>query len=120
MTLEQKAKWVKDRHKTPEPEWSTFARVVSRESGRIALTYAVLDELPVCTCNIQNTYLQVSSSKKHYVICGPEFGLENIGKYIIIVRALYSGKSAGADYWHHIHSAMEEMVFTSCKADPDA
>ena len=31
MTLERKARWVKDSHKTPEPEWSTFARVVSRE-----------------------------------------------------------------------------------------
>ena len=31
MTLERKARWVKDGHKTPEPEWSTFAGVVSRE-----------------------------------------------------------------------------------------
>ena len=29
MTLEQTARWVKDGHHTPEPEWCTFAGVVS-------------------------------------------------------------------------------------------
>ena len=75
--------------------------------------------LGFCACDIQNAYLQAPSSEKHYVVCGPEFGLENVGKYAIIVRALYGGKSAGADYWRHVRSAMEEMGFTSCKADPD-
>ena len=32
MTLERKARWVKDGHRTPEPDWSTYAGVVSRES----------------------------------------------------------------------------------------
>jgi hypothetical protein len=119
MTLERKARWVKDGHKTPEPENSTYAGVVSRESVRIALTYAALNNLDVCACDIQNAYLQSPSSEKHYIICGPEFGLENVGKRAKIVRALYGGKSAGADYWRHVRSAMEEMGFMSCKADPD-
>ena len=42
MTLERKARWVKDGHKTPEPDHSTYAAVVSRESVRIAFTYAAL------------------------------------------------------------------------------
>ena len=119
MTLERKARWVKDGHKTPEPSWSTYAGVVSRESVRIALTYAPLNNLNVCAADIQNAYLQAPSSEKHYIICGPEFGLENVGKTAIIVRALYGGKSAGADYWRHVRSAMEEMDFKACKADPD-
>jgi hypothetical protein len=119
MTLERKARWVKDGHKTPEPGWSTFAGVVSRESVRIALTYAALNALPVCGCDIQNAYLQAPSSEKHFIICGPEFGLENVGRKAIIVRALYGGKSAGADYWRHVRHAMHEMGFESCKADPD-
>ena len=119
MTLERKARWVKDGHKTPEPENSTYAGVVSRESVRIALTYAALNNLDVCACDIQNAYLQSPSSEKHYIICGPEFGLENVGKRAKIIRALYGGKSAGADYWRHVRSAMEEMGFMSCKADPD-
>ena len=98
MTLERKARWVKDGHKTPEPKWSTYAGVVSREKVCIALTYAALMNVDVCACEIQNAYLQTPSTEKHYIICGPEYGLENVGKYAIIVRALYGGKSAGADY----------------------
>lgn len=119
MTLERKARWVKDGHKTPQPEWSTYAGVVSRESIRIALTYAALNGLPVCGCDIQNAYLQAPTTEKHYIICGPEFGLENAGKRAIIVQALYGGKSAGADYWRHVRKAMDDMNFKSCQADPD-
>ena len=119
MTLERKARWVKDGHRTPEPENSTFAGVVSRESIRIALTYASLNGLPVYGADIQNAYLQAPTTEKHYIICGPEFGLENVGKIAIIVRALYGGKSAGADYWNHVRKAMLDMNFQSCKADPD-
>ena len=45
---------------------------------------------------------------KNYVIYGLEFGLENDEKIFIIVRALYGGKAAGADYWRHIHAAMND------------
>ena len=119
MTLERKVRWVKDGHRTRDPENCTYAGVVSRESVRIALTSAALNGLPVCACDIQNAYLQAPTSEKHYVICGPEFGLENVGKTAIIVRALYGGKSAGADYWRHVRSAMTSMNFKPCPADPD-
>ena len=46
ITLEHKAKWVKDSNKTPQYEWSTFAGAVSRESIRIALTYDARNDLP--------------------------------------------------------------------------
>ena len=69
-------------------------------------------------CFKWNESLRVRS-EKHYIICGPEFGLENVGKTAIIVRALYGGKSAGADYWRHVRAAMTNMNFISCKADPD-
>ena len=74
MTLERKARWVKDGHRTPEPENSTYAGVISGESIRIALTYAALNSLDVCACDIQNAYLQSPSSETHCIICGPEFG----------------------------------------------
>lgn len=119
MTLERKARWVKDGHKTPDPSWSTFAGVVSRESVRIALTYAALNDIPVCGADIQNAYLQAPSSEMHYIICGEEFGLENVGKRALIRRALYGGKSAGSDYWRHVRQAIYEMGFKPCPADPD-
>ena len=63
MDFSRKAWWVKDDHKTPDPEVSTFARVVSRESVRIALTHAVLNDINVTACDICNACLQAPHPK---------------------------------------------------------
>ena len=84
MDFTRKARWVLDGHKTSNPEGSTYAGVVSRESIRIAFTYAALNGIDVMAADIQNAYLQSPSSQKHYVICGAEFGIENVGKKALI------------------------------------
>ena len=119
MDFTRKARWVKDGHRTPDPKTSTYAGVVSRESIRIALTYAALHQIDVKCADIKNAYLQAPSSEKHFINCGPEFGLENVGKVALIRRALYGGKAAGRDFWHHLRSCMEHLKFESSKADPD-
>jgi hypothetical protein len=53
-------------------------------------------------------------------VCGPEFGIENVGKIALVQRALYGGKSAGKDFRNHLRSCMRHLDFTSCPADPDA
>jgi hypothetical protein len=107
-------------YKLPTPEGSTFAGVVSRESVRIALTYAALNGLEVCAADIRNAYLQAPSSCKDYIICGPEFGVENEGKVTLIHRALFGGKSAGRDFRNHLRSScMHHVGFKSYPADPD-
>ena len=65
MTLDRKSRWVKDGHRTPEPEQSTFAGVVSRESIRITLTYRFLNDVSVFGADIYNAYLQAPTSEKH-------------------------------------------------------
>ena len=119
MTLERKARWVKDEHLIPEPNHSNYACVFSHEIFRISLTYADLNHIDVCDCDIKNDYLQSPSSEKHFAICGPEFGLQNVGRRALIIHALYGENLDGADYWQHIRSTMEEMGFKSCTADPD-
>jgi hypothetical protein len=119
MDFTRKARWVLDGHKTPDPIGSTYAGVVSRESVRIAFTYAALNGLEVCAADIRNAYLQAPSSCKDYIICGPEFGIENVGKVALIHRALYGGKSAGRDFRNHLRACMRHLDFVSCPADPD-
>jgi len=119
MDFTRKARWVKDGHKHPDPETSSYAGVVSRESIRILLTYAALNGLDVMAADIRNAYLQAPTSDKHYIICGEEFGLENVGKRAKIVRALYGGKSSGRDFWVHLRECMEHLGFKSSHADPD-
>ena len=119
MDFTRKARWVKDGHRTPDAITPSYAGVVSRDSIRIALVYAKLMGLEICGGDIRNAYLQAPSSEKHYIICGPEFGLENVGRCALIRRALYGGKVAGADFWHHLRSCMNHLGFTSSRADPD-
>ena len=108
-----------DGHKTPPPEGSTYAGVMSWESMRIALTYAALNSVDVFAADIRNAYLQAPTSEKHYIICGSEFGLENVGKIAIIRRALYGGKAAGRDFRNHLRSCMTHLNFKPCLADSD-
>ena len=119
MTGEYKARLVKDGHLTEDPESSRYAGVVSRESVRIALTYAALNDIDVVCGDIRNAYLQAGTSERHYIICGPEFDVEHQGKRALIIRALYGGKVSGRDYRHSLRSCMKLIDFQSCLADPD-
>ena len=69
--------------------------------------------------DIRNVYLHSPTSQKHYIICGPEFGLENVGKVAIMNRAVYGGKTSGRVLRNHLSSCMQFLNFTSCPADPD-
>ena len=119
MDFTRKAKFVLDIHKTPDPIGSTYAGVVSHESIIIAFTYAALDGIDVFAEDIRNAYLQSPSSQKDFMIFGPDFGLDNIGKVAFIQRALYGGKSAGRDFRNHLRSCMRHLDFESCPSDPD-
>ena len=54
MNFTWKSRWVLDSHCQGQPEGSTYADVVSRESVRIALTNAALNKLDVIAGNICN------------------------------------------------------------------
>ena len=62
MDFTRKARWVLDGHKTPDPIGSTYAGVVSRDSVRIAFTYASLNDLDVFAADVRKAYLQAPSS----------------------------------------------------------
>ena len=115
----RKARWVEDGHKTPNLSMSNYSGVVSRGSVRIALTYAALNDLDVTAADIQNAYLQAPSSEKHFIICGPEFGLEHVGKIALIRQDLYGGKMPGRDFWIHLRSCMNFLGFKSIQGDPE-
>ena len=59
MDFTRKARWVKDGHKTPEPEWSTYAGFVSRDSVRIASN--------ICHCNSKSIKSSIGQSNTYTV-----------------------------------------------------
>ena len=119
MDFTRKVHWVKDSHKTPDSKTLSFAGAVSCDSTQIALTHAALLGLPMMGADIKNAYLQAPSSEKHFIICGPEFGIENEGHVALIRCALYGGKVTGRNFWHHLRDCMGHLGFFSSRADPD-
>ena len=107
------ARLVANGNETSTPSSLTYASVVSRESVRIALMLATLNELKVKTSDIKNAYLRAPTEEKLYTILGPEFGLEE-GKPAIIVGALYGTKSAGASFRNHLEDCMLLLDYESC------
>ena len=83
------------------------------------MTYAALHCLDIIVGDILNAYLTAPTSEKFYIVCGPEFGSEFVGRKAIVTRALYGTKSAGRDFRNHLRVCMQHMGYESCKADPD-
>jgi hypothetical protein len=69
----------------------TYASVVSRESVRVALTLAALNDVDVKMADIENAYLMAPLTEKVWTVLVPEFG-DDVGKRALIVRALYGLK----------------------------
>ena len=114
----RKARLVAGGHTTEPPATVTYASVVSRESVRIALLLAALNDVEVKTADIENAYITAPCSEKIWTVLGPEFG-PDAGKKAFVVRALYGLKSAGASFRNHLADCMRHLGFTPCLADPD-
>jgi Reverse transcriptase (RNA-dependent DNA polymerase) len=117
--LVRKAQLVTDGHRTEEPKESTYSSVVSCDSVRLAFLLAALNGLNILTADVQNAYLHAKTKERYYTIAGPEFGLENVGRPMKIVRALYGLKSSGACWRNDMAETLRKAQFVSCIADPD-
>jgi hypothetical protein len=71
---------------------------------------AALNGLEVKASYIQNANLCTPCEEKVYNIIGPEFD-EHEGKKVLIVRALYGLKSAGASFSRHLTDGMRYMGY---------
>ena len=114
----RKARFVADGHLVETPASVTYSTVVSRDSIRILLTAAALNEVDVMGADIQNAFLSAPNKEKNWIKAGPEFGPEQ-GKVFIVVRALYGLKSACAAFRAFMARKLDKIGFSSCVADPD-
>ncbi len=114
----RKARFVADGHKTKTPAAMTYSSVVSRDSVRIALTMAALNDLEILACDIQNAYLTADCRERVWVIAGPEFGSE-AGKPMLVKKALYGLKSSGAAFRAYLAETLDAMGYRPSYADPD-
>ena len=114
----RKARLVAGGHKTVTPPTLTYSSVVSRDSVRIALTVAALNDLDILVCDIEGAYLTAKCREKIYTTAGPEFGSE-IGSIMIIRMALYGLKSSGAAFRAKLAGVLNDLNYRPSYADPD-
>ena len=114
----RKVRFVADGHLVEMPPSITYSTVVSRDSVRILLMIAALNELDIQGCDVQNAFLSADNPEKHWIRAKPEFGPEQ-GKIFIVVRALYGLKSASAAFRSFMAKKLDEIGFVSTQADPD-
>jgi hypothetical protein len=88
------ARFVTGGHTTDTPYAMTYASIVSRESVRIALNLAALNDLNVKMADIENAYLTDPITEKIWTVLGLEFG-DDAGKQALIVHVFYGLKSSG-------------------------
>ena len=114
----RKARLVADGHLTKTPSSITYSSVVSRDSVRIALMIASLNDLDLFACDIGNAYLNADCREKLWTVAGSEFGSEK-GTVMLIVRALYGLKSSGAAWRAALAQTLRDIGYTPSESDPD-
>jgi hypothetical protein len=115
----RKARFVAGGRWTETPAQLTYSSVVTRDSVRIAFLIAALNDIDILTADIGNAYLQAPAREKVHTTAGPEFGPNNVGKTVIVVRAMYGLKSSGAAWHAKFSKTLRSMEFTPSYADPD-
>ena len=114
----RKARYCANGSTTDTPTSLTYSSVVSRDSVRIALTVAALNDLDILVCDIEGAYLTAECREKIYTIAGPEFGSER-GSIMLIKMALYGLKSSGAAFRAKLAGVLNDMGYRPSLADPD-
>jgi hypothetical protein len=114
----RKARFVAGGHKTETPPTLTYSSVVSRDSVRIALVAAALNDLDILVCDIEGAYLTAKCREKIWITAGVEFGSE-AGTPMIVKMALYGLKSSGAAFRAKLAGVLHDLQYRPTLADPD-
>ena len=101
----RKARLVAGGHATKAPATLTYASVVSRETVRIALLMAGLNDVDIWAADVLNNYITAPCREKIWTTLGKEFG-DDCGRKAIVVRALYGLKLSGAAFRAHLAGYM--------------
>ena len=96
----------------------TYKSVVSCDTVGIYLTMAELNNMSIKTADIMSAYSKALCGENLYNILGPEF-VPDEGKMVIIVRAFYEFKIAGAYFRNHLDECIQFMGYKPFLADPD-
>ena len=119
MDLTQKARLVMGGHQMDPPKESVYSSIISKDSVRIILMIAALNDLDILAADVQNAYLNAPMKEKVYTMAGLKFGPSRVSLLVLIIHALYGLKSSGARWHDHMAKTLREANFECSKADLD-
>ncbi len=64
-----------------------------------------------------NTFVQVPTTERYWVECGPEFGSDNLGKVVVVTRAIHGIKSSEKEFRNYLRDCMEHIGYKSSLSD---
>jgi hypothetical protein len=96
----------------------TFSSVVSRDSICLAFLIVALNDINIMSTDLENAFIQAPCCEKIWFESGLECG-EDYRKVCIVVHSLYGLKSAGAEFGSALTQTLQDIGFTSTKANPD-
>ena len=76
------------------------------------------NQLELWGMDIGNAYLEAQTKEKLFIIAGPEFD-DLKGHILVMDKALYGTRAAGACWHDHLLDVLKKMGFTPSTADPD-
>ena len=118
MDFTQKARFIAGSHTTEAPSSLTYSSAVSHDSVQIAFLIATLNDLDLMSCDLENAYLVAPCREKICFKGGLECR-EDKDKVCIVVHSLYGLKSAGVAFWAALAQVLQDLGYTSSKANPD-
>jgi hypothetical protein len=98
---------------------TNYSSVVSHESVQLAFLIAALNGIDIMSCDLENAYLNAPCHHKKIWFEGSLGCGKDKGKVLIVIRALYGLKSAGASWRSSLAEVLANIGFQSMKADPD-
>ena len=115
--MTRKARFVAGGHRLDVSEL-TYSSVVQRDSIRILLLVAALNDLDISCTDIQNAYLSAPARERVFFVAGPEIGSQ-AGLFVQVTRALYGLKTSGASFRSLLSSNLRDLGYVASQADPD-
>ena len=92
------------------PKSVTYSSVVSRDSVRICLLLAGLNDIDIKVADVKLAYLQAPCREKVWTIANEAF-FDEEGTFFKIVRALYGLSSSGAAFRSFMANILDELDF---------
>ena len=113
-----KARLIAGGYVPDNPETIAYFSILSRKTGRLALTLEVPNYLEVEEVDTQNDYITEPVTENILTVLGPQFE-DDDGKVVLIFRALYVPTNYGSEFINHLEDCMKHMGYVLCLSDPD-